>query len=89
MAFICAALGYLLTILIAVPSAQSFLINNSVPFGMLMLLIPITDLTSMLPIDPDAGMIYLIFGGSNAILYGAVPDTDEQIEWAKKFNFSS
>jgi hypothetical protein len=70
MALIFAIFGYLLAIVLAAPSIQPFLIRSGLPFWIMVMGIPIAAFTSMFPIDPDAGMIYIVFGGSNAILYG-------------------
>ena len=72
MALIFAVFGYLLAIIIAAPVLQPFMIRSGIPFWIVVLTIPIVAATSMVPIDPDPGMIYVIFGGSNAILYGIV-----------------
>jgi hypothetical protein len=67
-----AIVGYVLAIVFAAPFSQPFLIRSGLPSWMGILAIPIVAYTSSFPIDPDAGMIYIIFGGSNAILYGIV-----------------
>ena len=62
-----AIVGYLLAIAVASPP-----LNHLLPTWIDMICVPIAILTSMLPIDPDAGMIWIIFGGSNAVIYGII-----------------
>jgi hypothetical protein len=70
MALIFAAFGYTLAVTVAAPAIQPFLIRSGVPFWVGVLAIPIVAVTSLAPVDPDAVMIYVVFGGSNAVLYG-------------------
>lgn len=71
MALIFAAFGYTLAVTVAGSVLQPFLIRSGMSW-VAILAIPIVTVTSLAPIDPDASMIYVIFGGSNAILYGIV-----------------
>jgi len=71
-ALIFAAIGYALAVVFASSFLQAPLIRSGLPSWVSVLVIPIVAYTSRFPIDPDAGMIYILFGGRNAILYGIV-----------------
>ena len=69
-ALLFAIAGYALGIILTAPFLQPFLIRSGLPSWVGILVIPIVAYTSRFSIDPDAGMIYILFGGSNAILHG-------------------